>query len=346
MQDNPYNEIMHDMNCKDEFQCDHAWDLLSVYCDGEASPLEQSIIEQHLAVCANCTEDLRMLKVTSFTVSILEEVQPPAFLREAILTSTVFKPSFSQRVAAAIQHALKPIPVRSTALAGAAGLLLAVFLHNGTRSTMNSPSPLIAMDVKPQSVATAPRAEILGSPDYSVPNTSIPNLSGDRAVKKVREGLIRVSDTKTGNQFLVPLGVVTKVKGTTPRVSAVKAMGVPEIKSKQANVQDPVEDEWVAEPPADNIPATSSNMATADMIVKVPDMDMLKGMSGAEESAAAPAYTHYTLTADVTTDTSGPASSLAELKRTLRNRNIDDIRAIEKSIKAREIRLPVFRRAF
>src|SRR6266480_2453646 len=84
-------------------QCDEIWDLLSPYADGEASPNEAVAVDAHVAECAACAADLRFLQSTSAALSGMPEVEPPAYLREAILGATVFRPRWSDRLAGALQ---------------------------------------------------------------------------------------------------------------------------------------------------------------------------------------------------------------------------------------------------
>ncbi len=57
------------MNGLDRFTCEEAFRRLGDYLDGELSPAELRLIEEHLEVCAACTREF------AFERSILEGVR-------------------------------------------------------------------------------------------------------------------------------------------------------------------------------------------------------------------------------------------------------------------------------
>jgi len=58
---------------------------LSAYMDGEVSPEERSAIEEHLKVCAACSQALGELRETAQRVKTLQEVEPPAWMTHKIM---------------------------------------------------------------------------------------------------------------------------------------------------------------------------------------------------------------------------------------------------------------------
>src|SRR3981189_3602328 len=86
-----------------KMDCDKVWDLLSIYADGEADPSEAAIVENHVAVCADCARGLAFMKTTVDVLSRMEEVEPPASLRASIFAATIERVTLRQRIAAAFK---------------------------------------------------------------------------------------------------------------------------------------------------------------------------------------------------------------------------------------------------
>src|SRR5690349_9186401 len=106
--------------------CEQVWDALSAYADGEAGSSETALVEAHLRHCPDCSRELQLMRMTAVSMASVPEVEPPAYLRAAILAATVEKKSWL--------HRLGLIPadgrggMRKLALAGAAvtcGVVLA-----------------------------------------------------------------------------------------------------------------------------------------------------------------------------------------------------------------------------
>lgn len=54
----------------------HPGDLLSAYLDGEASPSDRRLVDEHLAGCASCGDGLRDLAVARDAVRSLPMLEP------------------------------------------------------------------------------------------------------------------------------------------------------------------------------------------------------------------------------------------------------------------------------
>jgi len=84
------------MNCHDIQQ------KLSAYIEGIIPPEERMLIEEHLKSCSTCNESLVDLKRTMSYIHDLEDVEPPAWLREKVMsrikTETEPKRGFFQKL--------------------------------------------------------------------------------------------------------------------------------------------------------------------------------------------------------------------------------------------------------
>src|SRR5579883_1539721 len=77
------------------------WELLSVYADGEASPEEAARAESLLRSDAAVAQKFEFLQWASRAAQSVDEVEPPASLRESILATTSHRPTLARRLAAA-----------------------------------------------------------------------------------------------------------------------------------------------------------------------------------------------------------------------------------------------------
>jgi len=84
------------------------WDLLSLYVDGEADPEQAAIVERMLSSDPAYRRDFDFLMASSKTMHMLEEVEPPASLRETVLAKTSRRPTLVGRLRAAWNRATAP----------------------------------------------------------------------------------------------------------------------------------------------------------------------------------------------------------------------------------------------
>jgi hypothetical protein len=66
-------------------KCEDIEKRLSAYLEGDVDPKEQMLIEEHLAVCGQCSRTLEGIKKTIELVRNLEEVEPPPWLKQKIM---------------------------------------------------------------------------------------------------------------------------------------------------------------------------------------------------------------------------------------------------------------------
>jgi len=66
--------------------CHNIQEMLSSYIEGVISPEESKLIDEHLSACSKCKEALYDLKKTLEYVQNLEEVEPPEWLTQTVMT--------------------------------------------------------------------------------------------------------------------------------------------------------------------------------------------------------------------------------------------------------------------
>jgi len=139
--------------------CDEIWDSLSAYVDGAASSDEATLVERHVAACAECARDLRFMREASLVLSEMPAVSPPPGLKDAILSATIYRPTWRQRMARSFQAAFTPVQMRNLAAAGAAGVLLGVMI-----SVSRTPAPISTngkAEPAPKITASAPQTDFV-----------------------------------------------------------------------------------------------------------------------------------------------------------------------------------------
>jgi hypothetical protein len=66
--------------------CHNIQEMLSSYIEGIISPEESNLIDEHLSACSKCKEALYDLKKTLEYVQNLEDVEPPEWLTQTVMT--------------------------------------------------------------------------------------------------------------------------------------------------------------------------------------------------------------------------------------------------------------------
>src|SRR3990170_2704240 len=66
--------------------CHNIQEMLSSYMEGIISPEESKLIDEHLSACSKCKEALYDLKKTLEYVQNLEDVEPPEWLTQTVMT--------------------------------------------------------------------------------------------------------------------------------------------------------------------------------------------------------------------------------------------------------------------
>ncbi len=338
--------------------CEAVWDLLSLYADGEATGDETAMVESHIAVCVGCSRDLQFMQSTQVSFSTLPAVAPPPTLRAAILAATVDRQRVQHPLSALIQRMLAPAPARYgfAIAAGVAGILVAVGIHGGLGApgglaenpAIYQPAPRLAV-TQPLVTPAQPTPETHSAVSQPTPDVeNVPpaethpsvTLAGARHPASITRDLHR--------PVAVPSGP-TVAKATPKPNAPARVTTVPQFAAGEMKIKAPISE---AKPNTTD----GGSVTTADMVVMM-DPVVAKAPSSAPETgekkepettlpAPAPRTARYTLTSMSSPETAGQAASFADLKRMLKNRDLDSAKAIEQSIKAREIRVPVLRRTF
>ena len=125
------------------------WDLLSLYVDGEADPAQAAIVEQMLSSDPAYRRDFDFLMASSHTMHMVDEVEPPVSLREAVYAATTRRPTLVGRLQAAWSRATTPAFGRYATVAGAfaaAALAVAVIWpHNNGSHVIRNSAPQVAV---------------------------------------------------------------------------------------------------------------------------------------------------------------------------------------------------------
>jgi hypothetical protein len=125
--------------------CTVVTQMLSAFIDHEVSASDESTVHGHLDNCASCRRQMEMLRQTAGTLSALPEIEPPAFLLQQIMTATVAKPTFAEKLSAAFTPAVKTPQYLRWAGAGAAAAIALIALMLSQPATrqiaINPPTP-------------------------------------------------------------------------------------------------------------------------------------------------------------------------------------------------------------
>jgi anti-sigma factor RsiW len=137
--------------------CNTYQQMLSAYFDRELSEIEAAAVEQHLAACSNCSDELAAIRATVSSVYLVPTLDPPASLRRRIAaTTTRSRSAVFGRVQELITSLL--IPRRLGWAAGAAvaaALAFSLFPH-GNNAIQNAH---FAVKPVPPSVVVKPATE-------------------------------------------------------------------------------------------------------------------------------------------------------------------------------------------
>jgi anti-sigma factor RsiW len=103
-------------------------DCLSAYLENDLSPVDRSAVEEHLAACTVCAEDLRDLRQAVALLRRLPTPEPPPFLASRVMARIADGEAEPARWRRWLAQASAPVIAAPLAAAAAA---LAVFLLAG-----------------------------------------------------------------------------------------------------------------------------------------------------------------------------------------------------------------------
>lgn len=306
---------------RDDSGCHQFKTLLSAYCDAYLSSPEVDRIEAHLASCKRCSSEVDFIQRLSHVLNEAEAVDPPADLRLSILKRTVFN---ERPVSPALRWGWrKLLPLAFAGSAIAASLLLIQFLQQPQKTLQNP-----AADHRIASVKTGRSASSL-QPHRSTPILSIPAIAPNVIAArpslqvKLANGEIipkPVYTATTSHPVKVPPSVVSSQSkwvnvGQTPGgndSSLQSASAIPIINNDE---------------PSKPAPAASSEKSPAPAIVAQAPSNITAQRAALTIPAKMESDRIIVANANLPPN-SAPLATLADLKRTIKNRNDELMRQL------------------
>jgi anti-sigma factor RsiW len=324
--------------------CDEVWDLLSVYADGEATPEETAMVENHIAVCADCARDLKFMQSTALVLQDTPEVEPPADLREAIFAATINRPTLQERFAAAVRRTLSPVPVRygAVAAAGAAAALAAfIFTHQPEPLT----NPVEYRPIQPPVVADRPAVTPTAPATPSLTLPTAPSRTAQTTTEHAANvAPVRLTSASRRSRHHTKLAA--KMNPTAQQKTAATtriARNTPAFKAKVTST--PTE---VTFSPIDTVPVTSDIMPESPMTITEAHVTNPEPVGTAPKTPAPTGGTSRIIVAGSNSINTGQIASLADLRRSLRSQSsqISYDPSARTAGKDREIRLDFIKSRF
>ncbi len=164
------------------------WDLLSLYVDGEADPTQAAIVERMLSSDPAYRRDFDFMMETSQTMHMVDEVEPPVSLREAVYVRTTGRTTLVSRLRTAWNRATTPAFGRYATVAGAFAVAALGAVIAGPHLGSSHPSgagPAQVAEVTPRSDTPSVAMPRLGLLDFELikPSTMlVPKPSAPKAV--------------------------------------------------------------------------------------------------------------------------------------------------------------------
>lgn len=120
--------------------CEEYLVALSTYADGELSLAETAELMGHLKSCPACVKELQMLRSLTGTMTLVDELEPPADLRERIAAATTKAPTLKTLVSRVLESL---VPSR-LGYAAAGTLAAAAIIAYMTIGPSAPPEPIVA----------------------------------------------------------------------------------------------------------------------------------------------------------------------------------------------------------
>jgi len=165
-------------------KCDDIDRQLTAYLEGFLANKDRKIVEEHLSLCIHCTQALEDLRKTKVILAGMDEVDPPPWLAERIMSQIHEKEDQREGFFRRLFFPLHiKIPVQ--ALATAFVVVLSVYIYQSTLPETGSferplPGPQVSAPPSPAGVKDGP-AHDTGKPS---PGRSAGQTTGKIAAKK------------------------------------------------------------------------------------------------------------------------------------------------------------------
>jgi len=200
-------------------ECKTIREKLSAFCEGTVSPEEKGLIGEHLSGCPSCSMVLRDLEKTEVLVKGLEQVEPPPWLKQKVMTRIRTEEEAKKNI---LQKLFYPLHVKIPieALATVLIAVVAIYMFRAIEPEMKhiqSPSSGPA--------AVAPGEKVVSGEDLS------PDEKGGLALSKEKTDK-RVSEEKRSFAAQVREGQ-SKAEASKP-LSKLPAQSVPAKKEDEA----------------------------------------------------------------------------------------------------------------
>ena len=255
------------------------WELLSPYLDGEVSPRGRERVEQHLATCEACRQELEELRATVNLVQALPQVAPPRAFTLAEAPSRGFR--------------LPALPWGGP-LATATAVMLFTLLVLGDLGGLIGPVSVVperavlTVPVEPEAAeAGAPTQEGAVEPqeeaeDVSVPTAAVAAVAEEGVQRRPVSAPQPTSTTAAVQEaeLAAPTStsapqVAKEQPAPTPTVAAVAAVEPAPLATPSAE-----EEEAVAVLPLEETSAPSAVPAPGEPLLEVPLLLWLQGVVG------------------------------------------------------------------
>lgn len=291
--------------------CVEWWTALSAYVDGALPPDERERVEAHLQQCAACREALVYLQSLRRVVSLLPQQEPPPMLKARILSATVDRPTWTERLAMNWRQL-----AWRTSLATAAVLMALLAWQFSPRQV-------------PQMVSTFMSGSA-GSRTASTPRQLTKSLSSEKANRVA-------SLSKTPRT--APYSVAQRTSPSTPKASKVRneVKWSPVTRARIAPApapSDALQGEPVIEEDVPRIDVNSPPAGTGELIAEQPE----------ETEGNKTVATRFSLPAEVMPS---QTQGLESLREQIRIRGAEQLKGqIERKIERKQVELDVIKIRF
>ena len=334
-----------------EDTCDSLWPLLSAYSDGETTESESARVEGHIVECGRCSSALSLIQNTSVSLATTREVEPPAYLRGAILAAASLDASPGK-----VKLARRPMRLQwGFGAAALAGVLAALVFHTN-QTAIEIPD---VNQTSPRELAQIPRPAPTQDTDKRPAMTPSSTPDNDPTAPAIETATAEVQDRISERDITTlelprPVQSAPNVTGlivlprktTVPQIKVATGGSKPSHKPKVDAPMTVAENAPMA--PMDMMPEAAA--PKIDMAVMSTPMPMEIATNPAEPvppAAAEPVARKIILTAEPKSLPVGQISSLADLKKSLRQQSIQWNRPdAMRGLTSKQISVEIVKRSF
>jgi anti-sigma factor (TIGR02949 family) len=249
-----------------EKECEVVRPLLTLYADGDISEADREKVEEHIAMCEDCKEELEGERKLKELLHSLPEVEAPRYLRQRIYAAIERRPIFLRRIA-----------IGFTTLAAAASLVFfALPIHHPTTSPT---TPAVAQRILPSREPIT--REVKPSPTAKRLALVVPQEKAKGTARRER-AVVPPSTSQTSQERPAVVPQVTAEEVSQPQVSQAPATQPSE---KPAQVETKQQEVKVAEHPQ---PAQETSQAEGIKVAVKPQTSVSELLKEATSSFQKP----------------------------------------------------------